>query len=245
MKAEHRKELETNTLADRMGHVMQRVKTGRRSTFFIYVIVGAVLVVGLYFAYFTYISGKQETSERWIFLDDGGMKNLGDLATKEPESMPGKAARFQMAWIAYWELGVKRLGAEPEDAKQKLNFASDSYKTLIKDCADDELFEPQALLGFAVVEETKAIVDTTFLLKALEAYKAVVEKSENKYMNTAEGKFAQERIDILKDEKKRNELAAVYTDLRDGLNVRALPAALPNLQAPLFPPGHPPLPDKK
>ena len=30
MKAEHRKELETNVLADKMGHVMQRVKTGRR-----------------------------------------------------------------------------------------------------------------------------------------------------------------------------------------------------------------------
>src|SRR2546423_10961629 len=45
MKAEHRKELETNTLADKMGTVMQRVKTGRRGTFFLYVAAGDVLVI--------------------------------------------------------------------------------------------------------------------------------------------------------------------------------------------------------
>ena len=38
MKAEQRKELETNTLADRMGHLMQRVKGGERRTFLFYFI---------------------------------------------------------------------------------------------------------------------------------------------------------------------------------------------------------------
>jgi len=32
MKAEQRKELETNALADRMGHLVQRVKTQQRRT---------------------------------------------------------------------------------------------------------------------------------------------------------------------------------------------------------------------
>ena len=225
MKAEHRKELETNTLADKMGHVMQRVKTGRRSTFFLYVAAGAVLVIGGWFAWVTYVGGKEDASGRWLRLDDAGLANLSSLAKNDPDTAPGKAARLQTAWLAYWELGVKRLGADPANALQSLEFASEEYKKLTKICADDPIFEPQAMLGFAVVEETKSIQDHAFLDKAVDAYKAVVEKygakeGKEDSKTCAEAEFAKERLAKLNDKKQRAEIAATYEDLRKGLNVR-------------------------
>jgi hypothetical protein len=218
MKAEHRKELETNTLADKMGNVMQRVKTGRRSTFMLYVVAGAILIAGLWFWYVTVVGNRQEASERWLRLDDGGLKNLSELAEKHGETPAGKAARLQLAWLAYWELGVRRMGAEPADAMLKLKIASNTYERLAKDCADDPLFEPQALLGFAVVEETKAVQDTSFLDSATKAYQVVVDK----YKESAEGAFAQDRLKQLQDKDSRKEITAIYEDLRKGLDIRGV-----------------------
>lgn len=216
MKAEHRKELETNTLADKMGNVVQRVKTGRRSTFMLYVAVGAIAAGGLWFWWVTYVGGKQEASERWLRLDDGGLKNLSELAEKHGDTPAGKAARLQLAWLAYWELGVRRMGAEPGDAMMKLKIASSTYERLVKDCADDPLFEPQALLGFAVVEETKAVQDTAMLDSAVKAYQKVVDK----YKDSAEGAYAQERLKQLQDKDSRKEITGIYEELRRGLNIQ-------------------------
>jgi len=221
MKAEHRKELETNTLANKMGSVMQRVKTGRRSTFFLYVVAGAILVGGLWFWYVSVAASRQEASERWLRLNDGTLKSLSELAEKNPDKPAGKAARLQLAWLAYWELGVRRLGADPSDAMLKLKIASSTYKNLIKDCAEDPQFEPQALLGYAVVEETKAVQDPAFLESAVDAYKAVTAKygTSGSVGPTAEGKFAEDRLKQLQDKESRKEITATYDDLRKALNV--------------------------
>lgn len=242
MKAEHRKVLETNTLADRMGQAMQRVKGGRRSTFLVYVLVVVALLIGLWFFYATMTSSRQETSYRWLRLDDGGLKNLDDLANKEGTTPAGKAARLQIAWLLYWEKGVKFIGTDPQGSLQMLKTSGDLYRKLAEDCKDDPLYEPQALLGIAVVEESKAIQDRDFLKKAEEAYKAVIEANEGKYKDTVEGKFAQGRIEQLKDNKKRAEIVAIYDELKTLMRIPAI-----QQQMPLFPPmGElPPLPGKK
>jgi hypothetical protein len=229
MKAEHRKELETNTLADRMGNVMQRVKTGRRSTFLLYLIVGLVLVVGGWFFYVSFIGGREDASRRWLMLDDAGLANLSSLIKNDPDTPAGKAARLQRAWLAYWELGVKRLGAEPEGAMKSLEFASDDYAALAKICVDDPIFEPQALLGIAVVEETRAIMDTANLDRAADAYQKLFDKykDEDSKPKNAEATFAKERLDKLNDKKQRAEIVATYEDLKKGLGVRVPVAALP------------------
>ena len=239
MKAEHRKELETNTLADKMGHMMKRVKTGRRSTFMVYVLVGGAAAIGLWLLYASMTSSKIETSDRWLRLDDGGQKNLVELATKEGTTPAGKAARLQLAWLFYWELGLKKLGADPHDAMLKINTAGDLYRELAKDCADDPLFHPQALLGIAVIEETRALQDQLVLDKAVEAYK---ELRADKYKDTAEGVFAKERIDQLTDKKQRAEIAGIYDEVQRMLKVPAIQRQPKLLE---LPPNHPPFFEKK
>ncbi len=242
MKAEHRKELETNTLADRMGQAMQRVKTGRRSTFMLYFFVAIALLIALWFGWSYMAGSRQETSNRWLFLDDGGQKNLAELATKEKSTNAGKAARLQIAWMLYWEKGVKFVGTDPQGAMQMLKTSGDLYRELAEECKDDPLFEPQALLGIAVVEETKTLQDPAHLDKAHEAYKAVL-GADNKYKDTIEGKYAKERIELLKDAKKRAEIAALYDDLRRDFGIRAIQQIHQGL--PGFGKDLPPLPEKK
>jgi hypothetical protein len=227
MKAEQRKELETNTLADKMGHVVKRVKTSPRRTVLIYVVIGAVVILGLVFALRLYRTSQEENSERWLNLDDGTASKLFLLDKSDPDSSAGKAARFQIAWAFYWELGVKRLGVDPPGALKALSESGDRYRKLADDCKDDPLFEPQALLGIAVCEEARAIQDRLRLEKAATLYDEVVKKNDGKYKDTAEGKFAQSRLDQLRDKngKIRAEVSNVYDDLQKMLRV-------PDLRAP-------------
>ena len=232
MKAEQRKELETNTLADKMGRVMTRVKGSPRRSFLIYLTVISVSLVLLYLGYRWWIVGRVENSERWYRVYDGAGAYVNGLAETEPLTYPGKAARFQQAWAAYWELGVKMIGNDAKGAMKRFEFASGQYKKLAEDCKDDPLFEPQALLGLAVVEETMAIQDPERLDKATAYYKTLAE--HEKYKDYAQGKFAKERYSHLKDEKKRAEMSAIYKELQKIVDPH-------NILAPAAPPAVPPM----
>lgn len=225
MKAEQRKELETNILADKMGRVVQRVKTSPRRAVTIYIVIAVVLVVGIVLAYRWYRQGVETAAEQWIKLDDGSAPFVTNLAVKEGDTPAGKAARFQLAWLRYWDLGIKRLGVDPVGAlKEGIGGAADEYRRLADDCKDDPVFEPQALLGIAVCEEAKAVQDRTRLEKAASLYDALAK--HEKYKDTAEGKFAQGRLDQLRDKngKIRAEASNTYEDLQRALNIREVQA---------------------
>lgn len=153
MKAEQRKELETNTLADKVGHAMQRVKGSSRRSMVIYFIVGIVLAIALFFGYQEYKLRKQQTSMQWLMLDDGSDNHLRQLASVD--SPAGRSARLQIAWLLYWERGVRMVGVDPQGSMKAISDASSFYAQIAKECkeANDKIFEPQALLGIAVCEE--------------------------------------------------------------------------------------------
>jgi hypothetical protein len=233
MKAEHRKELETNTLANKMGQAMQRVKGGNRKTFLLTLIAAAVVAVVLYVVYQRSSESRAETANAWLKLDDGGQKSLDELK-RDIGTNPGKAALLQYAWLLYWEAGVKRVGTDPLGAMQALEEAGKAYRILAKECESEDplLYLPQALLGAAVVDECRAIQDRDFLKKAQDGYKAL---QEDKFKDTAEQKFAKGRLDQLKDAKKFEEIKASYEELQKALGVRGM-QGIPGL-------GHPELKD--
>jgi hypothetical protein len=231
MKAEQRKELETNTLADRMGLVVQKVKGSQRRTFFIYLGVVAGVLFALFFAYRWWKTEGAQASLNWVQLHDGTKAQLDHLATLPNEQ--GKAARFQLAWFKYWEDGVKSLGVNPHGGILSMKEARDEYQALAKLCKDDAVFEPQAMLGEAVCEESLAIQDRKRLVKAKELYEALV--NHEKYGDaagdkiSAEAKFAKGRLEILKDNDKREALGNELDRLSkiDMLNIQ--PAMLEDL----------------
>jgi hypothetical protein len=231
MKAEHRKELETNTLADKVGQVVKRVKTGQRRTLLMWTISIAVVSLALFFLNSWWINRKKATSDHWANLYDGSGAHIQNLAFTAPESPAGKSARLQIAWFLYWEEGVKMIGSEKgsKGALAAIAKAGEFYEALAKDCKDDPIFEPQAMLGKAMVHESLAIHNVKLLDKAAELYKEVVDK----YEKSAEGTYAKDRLDHLKDARKRASLQTTYLELQREFRIDA-PAPVFDPQLPDF-----------
>jgi hypothetical protein len=235
MKAEQRKELETNALADRMGHLVQRMKTQpRRAT--LYYVVGAVaIVIVLIVLIRWYQVDRLERAQQWILFGSSVDQNLIHLAQKFPETNPGKAARFQIAWMFYWETGVKRLGVgNGTEGMESLKRAAGLYKGLADECAGDKLWEPEAMYGLAVIEETRAIMNIDYLDRAKKMY----EDLKAKYPDSARGKLAADWLTDYEKKEKRDELQQFYQEMHTSLNIIDLDALRKQLEQKkdLFPP---------
>jgi hypothetical protein len=214
MKAEQRKELETNTLADKMGHVMQRVKASPRRTFFTYFFIIAALAAVSWFGWRYYSETKRASSFQWLQIYDGAGNHIMTLAETDKTTNAGKAARFQIAWLLYWDFGVKKMGTEQLASLGYIQEAGRYYSILAEECKDDPVLAPQALLGKAVVEETMAVQHVDHLKEAKKYYEMIVEK----HKDSAEAKFAEGRLEWLKG-GKRGDLENTYEMLHRLLNV--------------------------
>jgi hypothetical protein len=228
MKAEQRKELETNALADRMGHFVRRVKTQPRRATLYYVLGAVAIFVVFFFVFRTFQYNRTENSSRWQALYLGSVRELESLAKTSADTNQGKAAFFQLAWLQYWEFGVKRLGMDGTAAMTNLQEASRLYSKLAEECEGDPVWEPEALYGMAVIEESKALQTSPVeVSKQLETAKARYEELAKKHPTSARGKLAREWVDNFDKESDRKELTRFYQDMRTVLDIRDPSLLLP------------------
>jgi len=216
MKAEHRKELQTNILADRMGRFVQRMKERPKKRVLLYVVLVAVIVVGLFLFFRIRSSATLEESEHWSWLEDGFKPYMDTLFEKYSETNAGKAAWLEIAWMEAWDKGVKILAGDPVVAFQHIDAAEEMYTILRKRCSDDPIWEPEVLYGLAFIEETRAIRlkdRDKHLAEALRQYKNLADK----YKNSARGKLAQQRAEAI--EKRGKEIADFYDELNTRLDI--------------------------
>src|SRR5437016_213362 len=97
MKAEHRKELETNALADWLGRALQSSKDGSKKRY-LWLAVAALIAVAIGYFAWRYYDNKKGASGRWLKLD--GAASLADLeqfAKDNKGTMAARAARFEEA----------------------------------------------------------------------------------------------------------------------------------------------------
>jgi hypothetical protein len=225
MKAEQRKELETNTLADKMGHVMQRVKSSPRRTFVTYAIIVVGVLIAAYLGYRWWTQDVILRSEQWIRFYDGASGQLGLLVEAgekdSKETTVGKAALLQIAWYFYWEEGVKMIGINPRGAMFKLQQSKQIYEKVLRECKDKDepTLEAQAMLGRAVCTESLSGQDNANLDKAKDYYKELA--NHEKYGSQAEGQFAKERLKAFEDKAQGPALREAYFELKLMLNVPA------------------------
>jgi len=205
MKAEHRKELETNVLADRMGRMLEnfKQKPERGTMFWIIGGIGAVVIAFLAFRY--YETGKNENSDAWLAYYVGDVKAIVD---NYREKMPGRALAFDEAWYKTW-VGIKKFGIDPNGAEKYLESTFGLYQSLREECEGDPLLVPEAIYAQAVIKETLAIRDRKNLDDAIDYYKEV----SDKFPKSAYGKLAKDRLEILEDRDRRAEVSEVYQDL--------------------------------
>jgi hypothetical protein len=235
MKAEHRKELHTNLLADRMGKLLQSVKSGPRSTsLVIWIGLGLVLLTVLVWRIY---AGRavDSRSELWTQIDaalhddERGMQSkLKQLASEHARTLPGRVARFQVARLNLQD-GIRKLPGGPFrlEATDKLIKARDEFARLAGECIDDPVLGAEALMSQARAEE--ALVGAPYqddsskshgdLDRALEAYRVLVKR----HPTSAEAKVAEERIKVYEDEAKRRDLEQFYARMRDEFSRKLTP----------------------
>jgi tetratricopeptide (TPR) repeat protein len=222
MKAEHRKELQTNFLADRMGRLLQGVRSGPQSKSSAAVWVLTILTLGTLLLW--YIAGaRSNQSPLWVKFEEdtlrGDTDNLRLLAKENPGTLPARAARFQSARLLL-EKGLAGLYSNDHEQKiRDVGKARELFQGLAKECIDDPVLASQALLGAGKAEEALVGIpnggDPEQSLgefdEALKYYRELTEK----YPNTPAGVTAQERLNNL--EKNRADAEKFYQDMRKQL----------------------------
>ena len=235
MKAEHRKQLHTNALADRMGRLVNTLKQKPQKRTVLYVILGLAAVLAVFIAYRYYTNRKLERSQLWAWLDNGHAMLVNELAgvTRDERLLSvapdwkyrkvpvGKAARLEFCWYFFWERGVKRLGADGVGAIGDLNFVKGIYERMLEDVKGDPVWEPEVRYALAKAEETFAVMDRKHLKSAREKY----EELAKDFPSSAAGQRAEKSAAALKENSPSyQEIANFYAQLQTDL---AIPAQLP------------------
>lgn len=160
MKAEHRKELHTNALADRMGRLMQGVKSGRKPTSIVLWVI-ILLAVGIVILWYSSGGPNPARSQLWVRLqqdiDQDNPESLADLkkiADENPGTTVGRLAQFQRARRLLGRYGVENLYS-PDRAKAITNLqeARQLYEKLAQELNDYPVLRQEALLKIAIAEE--------------------------------------------------------------------------------------------
>jgi hypothetical protein len=205
MKAEHRKELQTNALADRLGKAIQGIKEGpsRGTVLFIGVIAAAILLYGA-FRYFAN-SSEAANSARWLLLDEISSTAQLDSFVKEKDvqdTMPGRVGRFQLARTNLLE-GIRKLGFSRSSGIDAIQEAATLYEKLIDESSKVPLLQQQALMGAAKANEALGDLD-----KARGFYQKLAQSHKDSVL----GKEAEEQLTRLGAETANKDLAELVKE---------------------------------
>src|SRR5262245_13110891 len=109
MKAEHRKELHTNALAQGMTRLVEGFKASPKSTSVVLWVL-AILAVGTGFAWYYYGGRGSNTGPLWVQLyNDTNLEELKAIYEGHAGTIPGRTAQFQRA-RELLQLGLENLG---------------------------------------------------------------------------------------------------------------------------------------
>jgi hypothetical protein len=207
MKAQHRKELQTNALADRMGRMIEAVKAGPSQATMM--VMGGIVVLGaaLFFGwrYYSRVS-LQNRSTLWLQIEEATeLPELEKIATANPNTVAGKVARLQWARTLYRE-GIEKLysATDRDKAKQNVEQARSLFDQLTKDLSDNPVMMQEALMGAAKARESLGDVDG-----ATSAY----DKLAKDFPKSALGKEAEDRAKQLRD--NGTQIKDFYTELNN------------------------------
>lgn len=209
MKAEHRKELVTNTLANRLGEAVQTMKEGpSRGTLFVLIAIAVVVILVLVWRYLA-SSAEEADSTRWFRWDSlttpEQLKAFAEDA--EVEGHPqGRLARVAEARRSLHE-GLRQLGnvGTRKQAMEDIERAADLYGKLADQCADKPLLHQQVLMGAAKAQES--------LGDAGQARK-YYEMLKDKYKDSVLGRDAVEQIQRLEEAEKNGTFKALRDEFK-------------------------------
>jgi hypothetical protein len=190
MKSKRRHELQTNVLADQLGHWIERVRPF--TTTFLLLAVAAVLVLAAW--YFFAVSHEKKLAESWRSYMLAGTNPQGDiveelnLVTEQfDDTQAGQWAALTSADIES-SRGVRLMFTDRAAAETSLNMAKNRFREVLnsKHAAKDAMLLRRAHFGLAQVYEAQGELDD-----AKQQYATVAESDKD----SALGKAAQKRAD--------------------------------------------------
>jgi tetratricopeptide (TPR) repeat protein len=218
MKAEESK-LEENELAASLSRAWASLKSGSGVTVTVIAILGIVIAVSI--GWSSYSSSKAaKAAKLWTELDQlPDLLALREFLKKNPEGMPGRTARFQLARALMGPEGIDKVGTSDETARNRavecIEEAKGLYIKLAAEAKSEPLLASEALLAIGKAEEILLSVAKVpgssesrgSLEKAIEYYTKV----QNQYPNTPAKLEAAKRLKDLQDYPK--DVTDFYTEL--------------------------------
>jgi hypothetical protein len=199
MKAEHRKELVTNSLAQTLGQTLQGLKEGpSRGTVIVVVLIVLALILIFSWRYFAQ-SSQEADSELWMRWDNLVSLDQVDALLKDTavaDSTQGRLARFLAARAAL-QAGLRELGRPGSKSLEDLKKAADLYAKLAEETSRSPLLHQEALLGGAQAQEARG---------DYEQAKRLYAQLAQQYPNTPRGKNAQQQVDRLSNKDNAEDL---------------------------------------
>ena|SRR5579862_772681 len=220
MKAEHRKELQTNALADLLGRTVRKARSGPSFSWFWAFIVLIILGVGV--GYWWISKNKaRENAEAWARLDYNDRESLKELATEYKDTKQGQAARFTMAFGYLWD-GIRLLGTGEsrlvQGGVEYLQGAKQIFEQLADECKDDNELLAEAKYHLAVAQESLAGFDIKLLEDARKNYE---ELTKGDLASTPYGVLAKKRMDLFNNPSEYARVIIFYSGFRGQSPVRA------------------------
>ena len=218
MKAQHRHQLQTNALADRVGKILVGMKSSPRTTsplpwVFLVLALGAIGV----WQYFSQ-ANQADRSLLWIALDGAqqdpimGTANLTVISNEHAGTFPGRAASFDLARTGLEGAQAMLNSIQRSEAIKQLKEARDRYAKLATQCADSPLLAQEALMGVATANESLVGTDgpenvKEDLQQAISDYQKLATAYPDGYL----GKEAARRVTRL--EEQLPQVTKFYEDL--------------------------------
>jgi hypothetical protein len=247
MKAEERKELETNVLADRVGKMVQKMKSGpsRRTVTWIVVILIAAAAVFLYFRNRSLREGERQKGWQYLAMtrvvDPREQGELMGLVLKSH----GKEKSGLVAKVNLYYVNLARVQqsfpSDPFRALLTLAEFSQLYEELKKECKDDPLLLPEVTYHQGVIYEYRSILDSGVgglgggFAKAwahldpdgvrgsatfLGRAKEIYEGLAASHPDSAYGKKASKKLEELDDPARQKERETLYVEWRAQISQR-------------------------
>jgi tetratricopeptide (TPR) repeat protein len=220
MKAEHRKELQTNVLADSIGRFWLSLKEAPSSTTVV-VWVFVLLAAGLFILWLYWSrTTLANSSVYWVKVENASsLDDLNAIIDKDPNSRPARTARFLKARLLLRQ-GLEQLCGtfdnQREEALKKVTEAGELYQKLALESTDNRLLLQEAWLGTAVAKETLGD-----LKEALEAYRKVAAEKPESAVTKQAGEHAER---LAEGETKVEEFYARLKELNSPKPISPPPA---------------------
>lgn len=233
MKAEHRKELKTNWLADHLGRWWTALRAGTASRTYVSVGIFVVLAIVVVIVWQFLLNRQEFNGQAWFAVEtalqpSGGMfagpdteksvKELEEVAGKNKGSIAGRAARYQLARMLL-DHGLQDLysGSEKDRLTQAANVekARTLYRELAVETSDNPILAQEAMMGTAKAEEALAGVrkegGTTETRGSLDEALKLYGQLASKYPDSFPGKAAGDRARQLQE--KKEQIQNFYAEL--------------------------------